>query len=185
MRREFYLHTRHRGIYYAEFVDPETGRKLPARSTGERSRDAALLKVAVWKAGGLPTGRTRRPRPLEVAAGLDAILKSIRKTDLNGDDALRIVSALKDLKLIDIAAVKATGGGAVPFIQFLGEFWDYDTSPYIRDRLAHGYRFSRSYVHECQKRLKSDDIAKFFKDKKLNCVTTDDLKKLSSQLADR
>jgi hypothetical protein len=32
----------------------------------------------------------RKPRPLEVTAGLDAILKSIRKTDLNGDDALRI-----------------------------------------------------------------------------------------------
>jgi hypothetical protein len=114
MRREFYLHTRHNGIYYAEFVDPETGRKLPASSTGERSRDAALLKVAVWKASGLPTGRTRRPRPLEVAAGLDAILKSIRKTDLNGDDALRIVKTLKDRGLIDIAAVKATGRGAVP-----------------------------------------------------------------------
>jgi hypothetical protein len=55
-------------------VDPETGRKLPARSTGER--DKALLKIAIWKANGLPTGRMRRP--LEAAAGLDAILKPIR-----------------------------------------------------------------------------------------------------------
>jgi integrase len=184
MRRDFYLHTRHHGIYYAEFVDPETGRKLPARSTGEKDRDKALLKVAIWKANGLPTGRMRRPRPLEVAAGLDSILKSIRKTDLNGDDALRIVNALKDRGLIDIAAVKATGRGAVPFAQFLAEFWDYDRSEYIRDRLSHGYRFSRRYAHECQKRLKSD-ITDFFNDKKLNCVTTDDLKKLSNQLADR
>jgi hypothetical protein len=53
-------------------------RKLSARSTGER--DKVLLKIAIWKANGLPTGRMRRPRPLEVAAGLDAILKSIRKT---------------------------------------------------------------------------------------------------------
>jgi integrase len=184
MRRDFYLHTRHHGIYYAEFVDPETGRKLPARSTGERDRDKALLKVAIWRANGLPTGRMRRPRPLEVAAGLDTILKSIRKTDLNGDDALRIVKTLKDRGLIDIAAVKATGQGAVPFIQFLEKFWDYDHSEYIRDRLSHGYRFSRRYAYECQKRLKSD-ITDFFNDKKLNCVTTDDLKKLSNQLADR
>jgi integrase len=184
MRRDFYLHTRHHGIYYAEFVDPETGRKLPARSTGERDRDKALLKVAIWKANGLPTGRLRRPRPLEVAAGLDAILKSIRKTDLNGDDALRIVGALKDRGLVDIAAVKATGRGAVPFVQFLENFWDYDKSEYIKDRLSHGYRFSRRYARECQNRLKSV-LVPFFGDKKLNCVATDDLKKLSNQLADR
>jgi integrase len=184
MRRDFYLHTRHHGIFYAEFVDPQTGRKLPARSTGEKDRDAALLKVAVWKANGIPTGRMRKPRPLEVAAGLDAILKSIRKTDLNGDDALRIVSALKDRGLIDIAAVKATGRGAVPFVQFLENFWDYDRSEYIKDRLSHGYRFSRRYARECQNRLKSVLIP-FFNDKKLNCVTTEDLKKLSNQLAER
>jgi integrase len=184
MRRDFYLHTRHNGIYYAEFVDPETGRKLSARSTGERDRDKALLKIAFWKANGLPTGRTRRLRPLEVAAGLDAILKSIRKTDLNGDDALRIVNALKDRGLIDIAAVKATGRGAVPFVQFLENFWDYDHSEYIKDRLSHGYRFSRRYARECQNRLKSV-LAPFFKDKKLNCVTTEDLKKLSNELAGR
>jgi integrase len=184
MRRDFYLHTRHHGIYYAELVDPETGRKLAARSTGEKDRDMALLKIAAWMAGGLPTGRARAPRPLEAAAGLDAILKSIRKTDLTGDDALRIVKALKDRGLIDIAAVKATGRGAVPFVQFLTEFWDYDRSEYIRDRLAHGYRFGRQYARECQNRLKAI-LAPFFADKKLNCITTDDLKELSRQLADR
>jgi hypothetical protein len=142
MRRDFYLHTRHSGIYYVEFVSPETGWKLPARSTGEKDRDKALLKAALWQANGLPTGRLRRPWPLEVAAGLDAILKAIRKTDLNGNDALRIVNALKDRGLIDLAAVKATGREAVPFVRFLNDFWDYDTSEYIRDRLSHGYRFS-------------------------------------------
>jgi integrase len=116
--------------------------------------------------------------------GLDAILKSIRKTDLDGDDAMRIVNALKVRGLIDIAAVRAAGQGAVPFVRFLGEFWDYDTSPYIRDSLSHGYRFSRHYAHECLKRLKAY-IAPFFNDKKLNGVTTEDLKKLSNRLADR
>jgi hypothetical protein len=114
MRRDFYLHTRHQGIFYAEFVDPETGRKLPARSTGERDRDKALLKIAIWKANGLPDGRMRRPRPLEVAAGLDVILKSIRKTDLNGDDALRIVNALKGRGPIDIGRLRLRAGERFP-----------------------------------------------------------------------
>jgi integrase len=184
MRRDFYLHKRHGGIFYVEFVDPQTGRKLPARSTGERDRDKAILKIAAWKADGLPTGRRRRPRPLEVAAGLDAVLKSIRKTDLDGEDALRIVGVLKDRGLVDIAAVRADGPGAVPFARFLEDFWDFDKSEYIQDKLSHGHRFSRCHAHRCQNHVKSA-LAPFFGDKKLNLVTAADLKKLSNRLAGR
>jgi integrase len=180
--RRYYLHTRH-GIFYAELVTPE-GRKLTARSTGKNTEDEALLVVAEWLNNGVPTGRKRKPRPLGAVLGLDGILKAVRITDLTAEDALRIVQALKDEALIDIVAVKATGRGAVPFARFLESFWDYDRSEYIHDRLIHGYRFSRRYAHECQKRLKAD-VAPFFADKKLNCVTTEDLKQLSNQLAGR
>jgi hypothetical protein len=30
--RRFYLHIRHNGVFYVELVDPQTGRKLTARS---------------------------------------------------------------------------------------------------------------------------------------------------------
>jgi integrase len=86
--------------------------------------------------------------------------------------------------LIDISAVKNTGRGAIPFVDFLISFWDYDKSEYIQDKLLHGYRFSRGYAHECQNRLKAELIP-FFGNKKLNCVTVDDLKKLSNKLATR
>jgi hypothetical protein len=184
MRREYYLHKRQGGIFYVEFVDQETGRKLSARSTGEKDLIKAQVKAELWKINGIPTGRLRQPRPLTIAIGLDAIIKSIRKTDLNADDALHIVSTLKNMGLIDIAAVRNTGQSAIPFVQFLERFWDYDKSEYIRDRLTHGYRFSRRYAHECQKRLKKD-VKPFFDNKKLNCVTTEDLKKLSTELADK
>ena len=36
--RRYYLHTRHNGVFYAELVDPQTGVKLTARSTGKKSR---------------------------------------------------------------------------------------------------------------------------------------------------
>jgi hypothetical protein len=35
--RRYYLHTRYEGIFYAELIDPATGRKLAARSTGTKS----------------------------------------------------------------------------------------------------------------------------------------------------
>jgi integrase len=184
MRRSYYLHKRKNGIFYVEFVNPENGRKLSARSTGEPDRVKAQVKAELWLMNGLPTGRVKKIRPLAEAAGIEAVIRSIRKSELNSDDALRIVSTLKSMGLIDIAAVKNTGRGAVPFIRFLETFWDFDQSPYIQDRLAHGYRFTKRYAHECLKRVKAE-LVDFFKDKKLNCVTTDDLKTLSRQLADR
>ncbi|MDR1931928.1 MAG: hypothetical protein LBQ57_03785 [Spirochaetales bacterium] len=135
--RRYYLHTRHNGTFYVELVDPATGLKLTARSTGTRDRDEAVLKIAEWLKSGVPTGHQRHLRPMEVATGMDAILTAIRKTDLNSDDALRIVAALKERALIDVSTVKH-GKGSVLFNDFLDEFWDYEASPYVREKKLTG-----------------------------------------------
>jgi len=184
MRREYYLHKRKSGVYYVEFIDKTSGEKMSARSTGETDKVKAQVKAELWKINGIPTGRLGKPRPIEEAAGIESAIKAIRRADLNLDDALRIVQTLKGMGLIDIAAVKNTGRGAVPFVAFLESFWDYDKSEYVRDRLAHGYRFSRRHAYDCGKRINAERKS-FFGDKKLNCVTTEDLKKLSNQLAAR
>ena len=181
--REYYLHKRN-GIFYVEFINPENGKKLTARSTGETDRNKAIEKIGQWKINGIPTGRKSQPRPLEEAAGIENIIKAIRKAEINSDDALRIVGTLKSMALIDIPAVKNTGRGAVPFVQFLETFWDYDKSEYIQDRLSHGYRFTRRHARGCLYRVKAE-LTAFFGDKKLNCVTTDDLRKLTKESADR
>ena len=184
MRREYYLHKRKNGVYYVEFIDKASGEKLSARSTGETDKLKAQVKAEMWKINGIPTGRLRKPRPMEEAAGIESVIRAIRKIEIDSDDALRIVSTLKGMGLIDVAAIKNTGRGAVPFIEFIESFWDYDNSEYIRDRLAHGYRFSRRHAYDCGKRINAE-LKSFFGDKKLNCVTTDDLKRLSNQLAAR
>ncbi|MCL2269771.1 MAG: tyrosine-type recombinase/integrase [Treponema sp.] len=133
---------------------------------------------------GIPTGRKRNPRSIEEAAGIESITKVIRKSELNTDDALRIVATLKSMGLIDIAAVKNTGRGSIPFIQFLKTFWDFDKSEYIQKQLALGYRFTSGHAKTCQRQINAH-LKDFFGDKKLNCVTTDDLERLSKQLADK
>jgi integrase len=150
--RRFYLHTRNHGIFYAELVDPATGQKLPARSTGTKSRDEAMLVIAKWLGSGIPTGRTQEPRAFETAVGIMNILKAIRKTDLNPDDALRIVQELKEQKLINFNAVKA-GSATVDFISFLKNFWDYTASPYIREKLAHGQNIGKRHCYVSMSRF--------------------------------
>jgi hypothetical protein len=79
--------------------------------------------MAKWLEAGISTGKARKPRTREALAGIENVLKAIRKTDLDSDDALRIVAALKDRGLISVSAVKA-GSGAAGFTEFLEEFWD-------------------------------------------------------------
>jgi hypothetical protein len=60
MRRDYYLYKRKNGVFYVEFINPENGKKLSTRSTGETDR----VKAEVWKEQGVPTGRLKKPRPL-------------------------------------------------------------------------------------------------------------------------
>jgi len=181
--RRYYLHTRHNGILYAELVDPQTGRKLTARSTGTKDRDEALLKVAEWLKSGIPTGKARKPRSLETVAGLENILMAIRRADLNSDDALRVVQALRDRGLIDIAAVKS-GKGSVLFTEFLEEFWDYEASPYIREKLAHGQSIGKKHCYDRLNRVRFFYDG-YFAGRPLNSITRQDLKQFSLFLSEK
>ncbi|MDR1507770.1 MAG: tyrosine-type recombinase/integrase [Treponema sp.] len=179
--RRYYLHTRH-GIFYAELVTQE-GRKLTARSTGKTTEDEALLVVAEWLKNGIPSGRKRRLRPADVVMGLDGILKAIRKTDFNGDDAMLIASALKDRGLISVSTGKA-GEGSVPFPVFLETFWDYAASPYVREKLAHGHSIGKRHCYESTNRVRQHYFPAF-EDRPLNSITRQDLKEFSLSLKDK
>ena len=180
--RRFYTHTRHNGIIYAEIVDLETKTKLNARSTGTKSRDEALLIIAEWLKSGIPTGKAQKPRTLEAAAEIETILKIIRRAELNSDDALRIIQVLKDRELTDINAVKPCKG-IISFLEFLEEFWDYESSPYIREKLAHGHSIGKRHCYESISRL-NRYWQPAFQNKRLNGITRQDLKKFSLSLAE-
>jgi integrase len=132
---------------------------------------------------GIPTGRVRKPRTLEVATGIENILKAIRRSELTSDDALRIVQTLKGLELIDIPAVKS-GKGAVALTDFLETFWDFETRPYVREKLAHGHTIGKRHCYEMNHRLNRYWLPAF-KGRVLNSITRQDLKEFSLSLADR
>jgi len=180
--RRFYLHARHHGILYAELVDPSTGQKLTARSTGTTSRDDALMIVADWLREGIPMGRLRHPRPAEVAFSLDAILKAIRKTDLLAEDALCIIGALKDKGLVEGNFTKA-GPGSVLFEDFLLTFWNFKESPYVLERIRHGHRIGARHCYENERRVKHHWIG-VFPGKRLAEITKAELKRFALALAE-
>ena len=112
--RRFYLYRRKNGIFYAKLTT-KSGIPLSGRSTKTNDRDEALLVIADWLKNGLPTGKQRKPKPVELAADLPAILRVIKKADLDTEGAMSIVSALRERDLVDFGITK-TGPGKVYFL---------------------------------------------------------------------
>jgi integrase len=125
-------------------------------------------------------GKGGERRKVEAAFDLDAVLRGIRKADLDSAGALQIVKALKDRGLIDIGAVPS-GRGSVKFVGFLLQFFDYDNSPYVRDRLAHGHSIGRHYCRESLKVIRLF-WEPYFRGRTLASISRADLKAFSLAL---
>jgi integrase len=65
-------------------------------------------------------------------------------------------------------------------MDFLKEFWDYDNSPYIREKQAHGHRTSRSHCYNSTNRLKRWEEA--FPDIELAKLTKADIRAFTLSL---
>ncbi|MGA2613994.1 MAG: tyrosine-type recombinase/integrase [Spirochaetia bacterium] len=133
-------------IWYASFFNPTTKRYTGARSTGETDKDAALLQVARWERDGIPDSRGR-PRSLAAAYDVDTIVQLIRQVSLELKDTERIIAALKARELIEYAVLR-DGPGAEGLIPFLLRFWNYDESPYVREKLTHRQRIGRRHCYD-------------------------------------
>jgi integrase len=179
MQRRFSLYRRGR-IWYVQLYNPTTRKFLSGRSTGEINRNAAAGVVVHWLEEGIPEPARGR-RPVKEALNIDTILEVIRSTDLTLIDAERIVRALKDRELIETAVVRA-GPGSEDFTNFLARFWSYDSSPYVRTKVAHGHRIGRRRCYECGLAVKHY-WKPYFRGKKLSEVRKSDLQEFSLYLA--
>jgi integrase len=182
MGRSFYLRTYKSGMIYAEILDPATGAHITTRSTGTRSREEVAFVVGQWLRDGISSSRKKKPHTVEVVTGLKNILLAIEKTaDLDAEGAMQIAAALRKRQLIDFPTVKA-GKGSIDFIKFLIEFWDYEKSPYIGEKLVRGYRMGRHHCHEMGNRIKAN-WEPYFKGRVLDSITREELKQFSLQLS--
>ena len=166
MRQDRFSLYRRGSVWYVQFYNPHTRKYLSGRSTGESNRNAALLTVAEWLRDGLPEP-ARGSRRLRELLDLDLALSIIRRAPLTPDDAERLVRILEDRQLIEDTVIKA-GPGSEPFTGFLERFWDYEQSPYVRERLAHGQRISRRHCYDARNRLDFYWRPYFGKEKRLS-----------------
>ena len=143
--RRFCLYRRGK-IWYCKLYNPATKSYLSGRSTGEMQRDATLLTVAEWLSGGVPEPKQKGIRPVSSVFEVNTVLSALRVLQLTTAEAQKIVSVLRDRQLIETAVVKV-GPGSQPLVSYLKQFWNYTSSPYVREKLAHDHRIGKRHCY--------------------------------------
>jgi integrase len=179
--RRFKLFLRN-DVYYAQLFNPQTGTYLTAKSTGKANRDEAAGVVSDWLKNGLPDKKLEGKRSVEDALTLKSVLASLHTLSLSTEDVQKITTILKDRNLLE-SAIVTSATSSVGLISYLTSFWDYDTSPYIKEKLLHGQKIGRMRAVDSSRTVKY--WKKYFGDeKRIGEVTRSDLRDFSLWLAE-
>ena len=192
--RPFYLFKRSNSAYYVQFSDPVTGKRMTARSTGQKSYDAAMAKAYEWMYSG---DYKKRLKPRSTS-----VLEVISRGNLSQDEAETIMKALAVYYPVAVPdAVKTVMyiqeqnvpvneqeptkiASETPFLDYLRTFWNYDESNYVRDKLNHGQKIGKRYCYEMENAIKY--YAEFFsEDETVEGLTADRLRQFERYLAER
>jgi integrase len=162
-----------RRFYYVQFKDTK-GNYLPAVSTRQTSESAAIEIAFKWLREGRPTGNGG-----SVGLSLREVLKDVNTTA----EADFVCRELKRQGLLR-AYVVTESKQAVDFTAFLQNFWDYDASPYIKEKLRKNHGIHRNYTVG-QKLIAEKYWTPFFKGRFLGDITRQDIENFIDKVAER
>jgi integrase len=127
--------------YYVAFKNEETGAYLPAISTKKSNQNDAVRQAWTWYREGIP----RKGGPLDLKTCF--LRDTLRHASLSMADAEFIIADLRRRGLV-ASCVFSDSPAAMRFADFLMEFWDWDKSPYIQEKLRQEHSIHRRYVRQ-------------------------------------
>ena len=152
MAKPYLLYKTSNNIYYAEILLPD-GSHANKKSTGCKNRADAERAVMDWIVNGTVPVRSNGKVNKKIDVNKIALLNNLRNYDFTTEEVKTIAEILKNRKLIQSFVVYASPQSK-SIEEFLDEFWDFDTSPYIREKKLRGQSIHRDYCVSLQARLK-------------------------------
>jgi integrase len=125
-----------RSCYSVSFKDAD-GKYLRPVSTGKKTENEALEIAFKWLRDGIP----QKEAALSVN---DLSLKDIVRRIKAGEEAETLLTELRRLGWVK-SYVQSETPGAVDFISFLTNFWDWDNSPYIKEKRRKNHGIHRRH----------------------------------------
>jgi hypothetical protein len=129
-----------RRSYSVVFKNETTGKYLPAISTKQETEAVAIETAFRWLRDGIP----RRGEALPVKKY--TLRDMATETDITAADCEFICKELQCRGLLKSFVVAETRA-AVSFTEYLLNFWDYDNSPYVREKLRKNHGIHRRYCN--------------------------------------
>jgi hypothetical protein len=126
--------------YYVQFKNETTGAYMKPICTKQANRAQALKVCWDWYTNGIPQ------KSGMAAVHNKAIADMVGKADMTTADAENLINELKKKGLIKSAIMTGTKADR-DVIDFLSEVWDFDKSPYVRERLRKNHGIHREYCH--------------------------------------
>jgi integrase len=163
--------------YYVQFWNPDTKKYTTAKSTGATTKNAATGVVMRWLDEGIPFDESKRA--LTQTLNTNTLFDLIHRVDLTSREADRIVAVLTNRGLLIPPEADDE-----QLVSWLLSFWDYDSSPYVADKLAHGQRIGRRRCQDTTYAINNHWVA-FFKDMMRSQVTREHLRQFGRYLADK
>jgi len=154
-----------RACYSVSFKD-QNGKYLAPVSTGKKTEKEAIQAAFLMLRDGVQHQETTETVHDLSLKDIVRRIKSISEADI-------ILSEMKRLGWVKSYVLKETPGD-VDFILYLKNFWDWDTSPYVKEKLrrAHGI-----HKHHCKKQGRTISLywEDYFKGRFLGDITAADI----------
>jgi len=151
MAKPYLLYKISSGIYYAELLLPD-GTRSSKKSTGTRDRVEAEKIVMGWVVNGfVPTNSVSKKNE---QTSLDKItfFNHMRTYEFTADEVNKMISILKERRFL-ISALVDGDPGSVNAVEFLKDFWDYEKSPYVREKKLKGQSIGMHYCKTLWSRI--------------------------------
>jgi hypothetical protein len=128
-----------RPSYLVSFKNEKTGAYMPPVSTRQTDEVAAIKTAWEWFRQGVP----KKDTAIDIK---QYALRNLVK-EAGVADAQFIVNELKRRGFLKSAVLAGTRQDR-DFAEYLTSFWDYDTSPYVKEKLRKNHGIHRRYCRE-------------------------------------
>jgi len=163
-----------RSCYSVSFKD-SNGKYLRPVSTGKKTEKEALEIAFKWLRDGIP----QKESTMRVS---DLSLKDVARKIKAGDEAETLLAEMRRLGWVK-SFVQSETPGAMDFISFLTDFWDWEKSPYIQEKLRKSHGIHRRHC-QIQGRAISLYWEPFFKGRFLGDITASDIDAFINHMGD-
>lgn len=156
-------------FFMVRFRDEVTGKLLTGISTKKTTKEEAIQEAYLMLARGETRVEKKKKKIL------------IRSAELDESDLMFALEEMKRRGLISSVTI-ATKENSRKVIDYLKEFWDWEKSPYIKEKLRQGHSIHKNHSVNMEKFVGKYWVS-YFKDMTLGELTKDTIRKMFDLMA--